>query len=237
MVLRELESERRRRTDTASGLDQIERAGVTRREAASMAEDGLEQCEEIPLSREREADRGELLELAMPLGLLGGGAVLRNERRGMAKRATQGCQDDAWRSIGRDVAGERISGEVVGRLCLARIAQPNECGAAGERADAVAVGTGAGEERAVEENDRGPCWIEARRAGKRRYAPNFDVVLAASERRGSDGAANGRDQQWLHDVMCGTCDGPRPNDAAQRSCMKLVGVRAPSRAGAALLLL
>ena len=195
VILRQLEAQRRRRRRRRLGrsvrysepasLDVMRRAWLRIISSSVM---------QIALGRERDADARQLGELAM--------ALAPDPRR--ARRSA--TSDAAWRNAPRSIADERSDGRVAGqiaveqvegkvgrRLVFARIADPDERGAAREVVHARRVAAGAREQRAVEHDDRGSCGVDAiavGRTGTRRSSTSSSLRPSGEEERRRPTAAS-----------------------------------------------
>ena len=114
VVLRQLEAQRvrRRRRRSRRSFGEVERARVARRDAARLAENHLEQREQIALGRQRDADARQLLELClMPVLLLGDRASLADERDAAWRKPPRSIARIVPTGASPEIAGEQIERE------------------------------------------------------------------------------------------------------------------------------
>src|SRR3954471_17050171 len=100
MVLCKLEAKARRRLAVFVAIDEIDRTRVARRQAARLAENELEQPQQVALRGEGDGDPRELLQLAMPQCHVLARGARGGEGGRMAKGSAKGGDDRAHGRVG-----------------------------------------------------------------------------------------------------------------------------------------
>jgi hypothetical protein len=105
--------------------------------------------------------------------------VRADETHRVTERSLEQRVHRARRGVGGDIACEEVRWELRSGLCLTRIAEADERRHTSQLGEVTSIVLDPLEKTVIDEDHRWPTWIQLRRGGKRRDAPDFDGIAVA----------------------------------------------------------